>query len=666
MSRRAASRSRATSPLARALALVALGFALLCLGCMGSETSAPTAKQGELDLSTWDMSKDGPLRLNGEWEFYWDRLLTPKDFRGQTPPRSGYLTLPSDWKGFKIGELTLNGAGHATFRLRIKPGAGARELSARLFNIKSAYALWIDGELRSFSGVVGDSKATEVAAPSIELATLRNQVEPIELVLQISNYTAWEGGPLFPIWLGPAERMRADLMRDWAISAFFAGSLLVMGAYHLALFAFRKKSIPPLYFGWYCLLWMGNYVCSEAGFWVIRLLFPSVSTLALDRAALGFFFLSVPVGYFFFRSLYPREFSALLARVSLAAAFAYLCVTFFATYSFISAALPWYYLFSSALIVYSLLMLHRARLRGREGASFILAGFVILGLVGLNDMLLDTGLIRSTHLIQVGMFVFIQFQSLALARMFSRSFSSVERLSAALEEKNLALEQEMAEGVKLASEVVNVSEEERRRLSHDLHDGLCQLLTGARLRCSALERKLEWRPEQTAELGALSAVLEESVGCAYSLSRGLWPVEHAPNAVGPSLEELARSASLASGVDIVFTRKLRCAECGNEHLVQLHRIAQEAVANSLKHARPNRIEISLQCGENRRLTLSIRDDGKGLRNVAHSQGGLGTRIMAHRARTIGAELLIRDAELGGVVVTCALLCEEYGAGRNAA
>jgi signal transduction histidine kinase len=604
------------------------------------------------------MRKNGAAKLSGEWEFYWERLLAPKDFQNGQPEPTGYLTLPSDWKGFKAGETTLGGAGYATFRLRIAAGPVPRELCLRVFNMKSAYALWIDGTLRSSSGVVGVSLATETAAPSIELATFRSEGRPIELVLQISNFHAWEGGPLYALLLGPSERMRADLMRDWAISAFFAGSLLVMGAYHLALFAFRKKSIAPLYFGFYCLLWMGNYICSESGFWVIRLLIPEASTLLLDSAALVFFFLSVPVGYLFFRSLYPREFSSLLLRISMAAALAFVGLAFFGHYSTLSAALPWYYLFSSLLIAYSLLMLHRARLRGREGASFILVGFLILGLVGLNDMLLDTGFIHSTHLIQVGMFVFIQFQSLALARMFSRSFTSVERLSSALEEKNLALEQEMAEGVKLASEVVNVSEEERRRLSHDLHDGLCQLLTGARLRCSALERKFNWSEDRTNELGALSNLLEESVGSAYSLSRGLWPVEHSPEAVGPSLEELARSASESSGVDIVFTQELRCLECGNKHLVQLYRIAQEAVANALKHARPNKIEISLRCGKDRRLQLSIQDDGSGGRGTTTSPGGLGMRIMGHRAKTIGGEFSARVEELGGAIVTCSLLCEQ--------
>lgn len=105
--------------------------------------------------------------------------------------------------------------------------------------------------------------------------------------------------------------------------------------------------------------------------------------------------------------------------------------------------------------------------------------------------------------------MFIMSQAFALSLRFSRAFASVERLSVELENKNTALEDEIAERAKLEREIVTVSEEERRRLSHHLHDGLCQQLTGARLRCSVLERKLG--PQQTGgdEFAQLTNLLEE-------------------------------------------------------------------------------------------------------------------------------------------------------------
>jgi signal transduction histidine kinase len=641
------------------LAALALVLLLSCPGCVGSREKAPVAEKGVLDLSGWDMDRDGPVGLDGEWEFYWMALYAPKDFQTAAPPSpTGYLRLPLDWDETRGDGRDSGGTGYVTLRLRILPGPLARALCLRIFDVKSAYALWLDGKLLAASGTVGTSPETEIPNPSVLLPTFQSDGRPLELVLQISNHNYLEGGVLLPLRLGPAERMRAEQATIWGVAGFFAGSLLVMGIYHLVLSVFRNKYYSPLYFGLYCLLWAGNYVCSDSSDWFVRLLFPQVTASWLDKAALSCFFLSVPVGYLFFHSLYPREFSGRILRFSLVLAAGFCAVAAFGSSLALSTALPIYYLVSAVLIFYCMVMLHRAHRRGREGAVFILAGFFILGLTGLNDMLFDRGLIHSMPLVQVGLFIFILFQSFALARLFSRAFTAIEGLSTELENKNVALEKEMIERTKLAGEIVNVSEDERRRLSHDLHDGLCQQLTGARLRCLVLERGAAGERDTAGELAALSSLLEDVVSEAYDLSRGLWPVEHDPLGAGPSLEELARRMSESSGVAIEFSRELICAECAGQHIVQLYRIAQEATTNAVKHAKPRRIEISLRCEHGNRLTLAVRDDGIGRGAAAQSKkGGLGLRIMAHRARVIGGELTIADAEDGGTVVTCRLLCK---------
>ena len=651
------------APLAVVLTLVLLGC-LGCLGCVRPDPGARIAGRGLLDLSHWDPDRDGPVALDGEWECHWGRLLAPADFQGPTPPAAtAYLALPSAWNGLRLDGREVGGVGCATLRLRLLPGPKTADLALRVFNIKAAYALWLDGELLAASGRVGLTADEEIPEPSLRLPVLRVTGQPVELVLQVSNHNAWEGGVIAPLRLGPAVRLRAEQERDWAIAAFFAGSLLVMGLYHLVLYVFRKNNPSPLYFGGYCLLWLGYYVCSDASAWTVRLLFPRAGAALLDTISLVCFFVSVPVGYQFFRSLYPREFPRWLLGLALVMAAGFSILALAGRPLVLSRALPVYYLTASLLIFACLFLLDRARRHGRQGAGCILAGFSILGLVGLNDMLFDLGLIPTLPLISVGMFAFILFQSLALAQRFSRAFFAVEDLSAELEHKNVALEGEMAERTRLASEIVVVTEEERRRLSHDLHDGLCQQLTGARLRCSVLRRRTAGDETMDAAVSELSALLEGAADQAYALSRGLWPVEHDPGDPGPSLEALARRMGASSGVAIDFSRNLACAPCVNAHVVQLFRIGQEAVVNAVKHARPGRIDIVLRCDASRRLTLTVRDDGIGRRAAAPTGSGLGLRLMAHRAGMIGASLSIDDAAQGGTVVTCALACEA-GAGTD--
>ncbi len=59
---------------------ICLFLALIACGHKSPETKRPVAVKGVLDLRGWNFERDGSVNLDGEWEFYWDRLLEPSDF----------------------------------------------------------------------------------------------------------------------------------------------------------------------------------------------------------------------------------------------------------------------------------------------------------------------------------------------------------------------------------------------------------------------------------------------------------------------------------------------------------------------------------------------------------------------------------------------------------
>ncbi len=133
------------------ITLIPLGW-----GCSGNKDATPLARQGMIDLSNLDMMRFDPVRLDGEWEFYWNQLLSPDDFRGaHLPAVTAFLALPGAWNGFKLNDEKLGGKGFATFRLRILSGSGKRELALHIDDVNSAYRLWANGKLLVESGVVG-------------------------------------------------------------------------------------------------------------------------------------------------------------------------------------------------------------------------------------------------------------------------------------------------------------------------------------------------------------------------------------------------------------------------------------------------------------------------------------------------------------------------------
>jgi signal transduction histidine kinase len=94
--------------------------------------------------------------------------------------------------------------------------------------------------------------------------------------------------------------------------------------------------------------------------------------------------------------------------------------------------------------------------------------------------------------------------------------------------------------------------------------------------------------------------------------------------------------------------------------IQLYRIVQEAVTNSLKHGKAKNISIHLSVVKGR-LKLSVTDDGVGIADE-RPDGGLGLRIMNQRAHAIGAVLTIARRRRGGTLVTCSLGGKAVGRG----
>lgn len=219
---------------------------------------------------------------------------------------------------------------------------------------------------------------------------------------------------------------------------------------------------------------------------------------------------------------------------------------------------------------------------------------------------------------------------------------------AAMAEKLHARE---AEQLRLEREVLEISESERRRIGHDLHDSLGQRLTAASMTTNALVSALRADAPALAERAEdIGRQLRETIAEARSLSHGLAPVALVADGLMVALGALAESAS-RSGVRCVFECPVLVRLGSAEVAGQLYRIAQEAVNNALKHAEPSEIRIGLEHRASG-LLLEVDDDGAGFKESAAYTDGIGLRVMRYRARLIGAALEIGSAPAGGARISC--------------
>ena len=209
-----------------------------------------------------------------------------------------------------------------------------------------------------------------------------------------------------------------------------------------------------------------------------------------------------------------------------------------------------------------------------------------------------------------------------------------------------------ADRERLEEEILKSIEHEQERIGRDLHDGLCQLLVGAKFRGVYLQKISPPGSPAAREAGLLEETLDQAIEQARNLARGLNPLSVTPASLAASLQKLAD--------DVDGAHRVRCAchvSAGlnfTDHHVTHHlfRIAQEAVQNALKHAKADNISITLAQSDGR-VVLTVQDDGVGLPR-GRQKNGMGLNNMRTRAKLIGGRLEIRRRPRGGTVVVCEL------------
>lgn len=206
----------------------------------------------------------------------------------------------------------------------------------------------------------------------------------------------------------------------------------------------------------------------------------------------------------------------------------------------------------------------------------------------------------------------------------------------------------------LTGRLLYVQDEERRRISRELHDDLGQNVARLQFDLAALAKALptELRKEQR----SLTSIQESVAQLSHDLRRmayGLHPSTLEVLGLAPALDAYAREFSQRTGIAVDFTAACVPEEIAPGVASSFYRIAQEALRNIARHASGG-AEVRLT-GENSHLTLFIRDNGPGFdREAVRGKGGLGLVSMEERARLIRAGFQLDTAPGRGVSITVAV------------
>ena len=210
---------------------------------------------------------------------------------------------------------------------------------------------------------------------------------------------------------------------------------------------------------------------------------------------------------------------------------------------------------------------------------------------------------------------------------------------------NDMLERLEAEREESIRRVIGAQESERLRVAQELHDEIGQNLTAALLQLARVRRCAG--PELEAEVGEATETVRANLDDLRRIAQRLRPQALDELGLTSALSQFSARLSARVGLPIDTRLESRLPPLTREEELVIYRVAQEALTNVVRHAGASRSELVLERGPDR-LTLRVRDDGRGIDGAREASGGI--RGMQERATLIHADLRIGRRPGGGTEV----------------
>jgi len=227
--------------------LVLLNIVLI-ITCIPEAVAQVKVEKGVLDLRSTGLG-DKIIKLNGEWEFYWNKHLIPSDFSGDDKPvPDTWGKVPSYWIKYSDKIPAIENTGYATYRITILFPENVGEVVFDIPVFDAAFRIFIDGRYSGGNGLAGKSEAE--TKPEYNPFTYKHKVihEKVEILVNVSNYHHRRGGFWMPIKMGTPEAVSGSIERQNTMSDISAGILLAFSAFFFVFFMIFRANYTMLFF----------------------------------------------------------------------------------------------------------------------------------------------------------------------------------------------------------------------------------------------------------------------------------------------------------------------------------------------------------------------------------------------------------------------------------
>jgi signal transduction histidine kinase len=292
----------------------------------------PVAVKGVLNLSKISNPDNFIINLNGEWEFYWKKMLHPYNFKARKIIPDYFGKVPSYWTDYPQDQVKTEKYGYATYRLTVLLPPGFKEpLAIDMPVFDTSYDLYINGKYLGGSGTTGKSAAESDPEYKRNFFRIIPESDSLTIIAVVSNYYHRRGGFWLPAKLGIFKVVQKRMANSWAGDWSVISLLLGFSIFFLFFFIINPKerimgffsmatiglALRPLFTSHYLILnlfelqwiwvvrieYLGLYIILVGWVWVVCSIYPSkiftifswIVTILFTIAFIATFFLPVSI-----------------------------------------------------------------------------------------------------------------------------------------------------------------------------------------------------------------------------------------------------------------------------------------------------------------------------------------------------------------------------------
>lgn len=430
-------------------------FFFLMLWPFSSYTQAASpAEKGEVDLKEWIPSPSADsISLEGNWSFYWNALLTPEQIPNYLE-EPAYVKVPSEWSRLSEGTGSYPNEGFATYRLLIHLNEQAidQPLALQIPTSNSAYKVWVNGQPRAESGIVGTSALSEKPWTMSQMITITPSSATLELVVQVSNFHQRRNGIWDSFVIGHSDVIMKENAQAVTSELIILGSLLIMSTFYFFTYFFRRTDIMAFYFSGMCLMFSIRLAVTDG--YILRYFIPDHLFFTVYKLEYLSISICILLLIYYISHIFPNEKQPVMTKVLVYLGMGYsffllatppdiFTYTIYFQFTYVFLAISYHIFYVYPLAIY--------RKRQWAWANFI--GSLIVVLVIMNDWFYYIGGSSATLLYYFGVFLFFLVQIITMANQMADAYKRLEVVSDELIHLNGNLEHIVSERTRALHEL---------------------------------------------------------------------------------------------------------------------------------------------------------------------------------------------------------------------